>query len=281
MSTRRHRAPVHEEEEHENHERWLITYADMITLLMVLFIVLFAIGQTDLAKFQALKQGLKGAFGGPAKPNPAVDGGSGVLVAGAVLDSPVPQGVGAVGSPAAAREAAAALQQKLAAQHAAAAEQNALRAAEQQIKAALDAKGLGGDVSFRLEARGLVVTVVTDHVLYAVGSATLEPQGQAVLDAVAPAIGSLPNNIAVEGHTDDQPILPGSVYPSNWELSTARATTVLRYLIDTYHLGAARLSASGYADTRPLAPNDNDADRALNRRVEIVVVAANTTNPET
>lgn len=271
MSTKRHRQHAHEEEEHESHERWLITYADMITLLMVLFIVLFAIGQTDLAKFQALKHSLKGALGGPVKPDPVVSGGSGVLVAGSQIDVAVPGGSGSVGAPASAAEAQVALVQKRAAQQAAAAEHSALTSAEQKIQSALAAKGLQRDVTFRLEARGLVVTVVTDHVLYQVGSADLQAAGQAVLDAVAPVIEGLPNHIAIEGHTDDQPILPGSAYPSNWELSTARATTVLRYLIDAYHFDPTRLSASGYADTRPLAPNTSDADRALNRRVEIVV----------
>jgi chemotaxis protein MotB len=270
MSAKRHRHAAHEEEEHENHERWLITYADMITLLMVLFIVLFAIGQTDLAKFQALKHSLKGALGGPVKPNPVVNGGAGLLVAGSQVDG-VPDATGTTPGPASRNEAQVALIQKRAAEQAAAVEHTALTGAEQQIQAALSSKGLQRDVTFRLEARGLVVTVVTDHVLYQVGSAGLQPAGQAVLDAVAPAIERLPNHITIEGHTDDQPILPGGTYPSNWELSTARATTVLRYLIDAYHFDPGRLSASGYADTRPIAPNTSDANRALNRRVEIVV----------
>ena len=83
--------------EHENHERWLITYADMITLLMVLFVVLFSIGQVDLAKFQALKHSLSNSLGGPAKPNPVVTGGAGVLTAGSQISGAVPSGTGSLG----------------------------------------------------------------------------------------------------------------------------------------------------------------------------------------
>ena len=100
----------------------------------------------------------------------------------------------------------------------------------------------------------------------------LEPQGREVLDALSPALAKLPNDIAVEGHTDNQPIIPGGEYASNWELSTARATTVVRYLIDVEHLGPGRLSATGFADTRPLVPNTSPANQAINRRVEIVVL---------
>src|SRR5579863_2910337 len=198
MSAKRVRSP-HHEEEHENTERWLLTYADMITLLMVLFIVLFAIGQTDLAKFNALRHSLATAFGGPVKPNPVVNGGSGVLVAGSEIDGAVPDASGAAGSPAAATQAEVALVQVQQAQDEANAERQTLSTAQTQIESALVTKGLQGDVSFRLESRGLVVTVVTDHVLYDTDSAEIQPAGQAVLDAVAPVLLKLPNDISIEG----------------------------------------------------------------------------------
>jgi chemotaxis protein MotB len=269
MAHRRHKA-VHEEE-HENHERWLITYADMITLLMVLFIVLFSIGQVDLKKFEELKHSLNNSAGGPAKPNPVVEGGSGVLTAGAQIDGATPGGSGSLGAPVASSEAAVALiQQK--SSTAAARERAALEGAAQAIKQALAGRGLQDAVTFREELRGLVVTVVSDNVLYPVGSSVLQPEGQDVLDALGPALAKLPNDISVEGHTDNQPIIPGGQYPSNWELSTARATTVVRYLIDALHLRPSRLSAAGFADTRPLVPNTSPANQAINRRVEIVVL---------
>jgi chemotaxis protein MotB len=272
MAHRRPHAAAHEEE-HENHERWLITYADMITLLMVLFIVLFSIGQVDLAKFEALKHSLANSLGGPAQPNPVVQGGAGVLTAGSQIDGAVPGASGSSGSPVQSSEASVALVREQAKAAAAAAEEQAtLQNAEQTIKQALAGRGLQDAVTFRQELRGLVVTVVTDNVLYKVGSAVLQPEGRGVLDALGPALAKLPNDISVEGHTDNQPIIPGGTYPSNWELSTARATAVVRYLIDVHHLAPDRLSAAGFADTRPLVPNTSPANQALNRRVEIVIL---------
>jgi len=277
MAHRRHKSAAHEEE-HENHERWLITYADMITLLMVLFIVLFSIGQVDLAKFEALKHSLNNSLGGPAKPNPVVPGGSGVLTAGTQIDGAIPGASGSAGAPVSSSEASVALVQQKAA---AAKEQAALQGAEQAIKQALAGKGLSDAVTFRQELRGLVVTVVSDNVLYPVGSAVLEPQGREVLDALGPALANLPNDISVEGHTDNQPIIPGGLYASNWELSTARATAVVRYLIDVHRLNPGRMSATGFADTRPLVPNTSAANQALNRRVEIVVLTLDIPSSQT
>ena len=295
MSHKRHKAAAHDEE-HENHERWLITYADMITLLMVLFIVLFSIGQVDLAKFQALKHSLNNSLGGGiAKPNPVVSGGAGVLVAGTQVSGTVQGGSGAAGAPTDASQAQVALIQIKAGgtgssgsgsssgtgtSAAAQAEQAVLNGAEAKIEQALTNKGLQDTVTFRTDQRGLVVTVVTDNVLYPLDSAVLQPEGRTVLDALATALAGLPNDLSIEGHTDNTPIT-GGPYPTNWELSTARATAVLRYLIDAHHIDPNRLSATGYADTRPLVPNTTEARQALNRRVEIVVLNTQTANTQT
>jgi len=258
MSARRKR---HEEpEEHVSHERWLITYADMITLLMVLFIVLFAIGQTDLKKFEALKNSLNNSTGGK-NPNPAIEGGNGNLDGHEAIDPGL----------AIDKQAALALQEKKDHDAAVKQEQDTLQAAENQIKGELTAHGLGDSVQFKLESRGLIVTVVTDKVLFDVGSADLRPEGREVLDGMAPALARLPNGISIEGHTDDRPI--HGTFATNWELSTARATSVLRYLIDTKSIASNRISAAGYADQRPIAPNDTDAHRTENRRVEVVVLS--------
>ena len=99
-----------------------------------------------------------------------------------------------------------------------------------------------------------------------------EGRFRAILDGMSGALAQLPNDTSIEGHTDDLPI-SGGPFPSNWELSTARATTVLRYLVDAHHLPPNRLSAAGYADQRPLVPNDSPAHRSANRRVEVVVLS--------
>lgn len=252
MAARRKRHEAHEE--HENHERWLITYADMITLLMVLFIVLFAIGQTDLKKFEELKSGLHDSFGsGGSGP---LDGSDAVL-AGATPPAPLPQ-------------------------HGAAAEAETaafVEATRERLAEDLARAGLGDAVRFRREARGLVITIVTDQILFDLGSAALRPEGRAVLDALASSLVPLPNAVAVEGHTDDRP-MRGALHATNWELSTARATAVLRHLAEHGGIVPARLSAAGYADQRPLAPNDSEENRRRNRRVEIVLLTTVTTNEE-
>jgi len=151
-------------------------------------------------------------------------------------------------------------------------ERDTLNTAQQVITSALTPLGLAQEGHFRLEDRGLFATSVSDRVLFDLGSADLRPEGRAILDGMSGALAQLPNDISIEGHTDDLPI-SGGPFPSNWELSTARATTVLRYLVDAHHLPPNRLSAAGYADQRPLVPNDSPEHRSANRRVEVVVLS--------
>jgi chemotaxis protein MotB len=242
------------EEEHDNEERWLLTYADMITLLMVLFIVLFSIGQINLKKFEQLRSGLASSFG--TKQDVVLDGGTGVLDGGP--------------SPLDAEETAQQVLDKQRAAQAAATEQ--LRQAAEEVKKTLAGQGLGDKVTFRFEDRGLVLQIVTDDVLFDLGKADLRPEGRAVLDGLAAALKQVPNGISVEGHTDNRPI-SGFPFASNWELSTYRATSVLRYLVEQKGLDRKRISAAGYGEERPLVPNDTPAHQAQNRRVEIVVLA--------
>src|SRR5438552_983218 len=157
----------HEEhEEHENHERWLITYADMITLLMAFFIMLFAMSQIDLAKFAAFRQGLAGHLG--VKPDPVLDGGTGLT----------DQGNGITDGKNDAAAANLALQEKLQRQSAVKRERQALTKAQEIITAQLTPLGLAQEVHFRLEERGLIVTIVSDRVLFDLGSAGLRPEGR-------------------------------------------------------------------------------------------------------
>jgi chemotaxis protein MotB len=284
---RPHRKKGGHEEEHEaNHERWLLTYADMITLLMVLFIVLFASSTISTIKFAELADGLAKQLGGQSQ---VIPGGTGVLDGGQTTSAD--HGVQTNNPSAPIQAVQEADQQHLQpSQAAAAATQAQLAAAEQQtlagarakIEAALKAKGLEDSVRFTTDSRGLTVSIVTDKLLFNTGQATLQPAGDEVLDAIGPALRLLPNNISVEGHTDNVPI-SGGVFASNWELSAVRATTVLRYLVATDGLQETRMSATGYADTKPLVPNDTAAHRAVNRRVDVVVLSTllNTTAAST
>ncbi|MEP7368999.1 MAG: flagellar motor protein MotB [Dermatophilaceae bacterium] len=260
----------HDDEEGANEERWLLTYADMITLLMVLFIVLFAIGQIDQKKFDKLHDGLSQSFGEAT----ILDGGAGVLDSSSV-QAPAPDDSRA-GQQALERQRQAMLAASRAAdamaQKQAAAKRQEMAVLEASFTTALAKQGLAGSVEFQEgDRRGLVVNIVTDKVLFDLGEATLRPQGTKVLDTLAPLLKKLPNGLVIEGHTDNQPI-SDSRFASNWELSTERATTVLRHLLAD-GVGASKVAAAGYADQRPLKAGNSAASRARNRRVAIVILA--------
>jgi chemotaxis protein MotB len=272
------RAKKHEEEEHENHERWLVSYADMLTLLFALFVVLYSMSQVDVTKFTAFSQGLQEGFGAPVS----------IINDGAAIDAPtdddtplkpvqVAQEAAIDGTAQteaekkAAEQVAAQQAQQTAAEAKAAYDQ--LDRARDSLAAALAAAGQAGAAQFVIDERGLVVHVVSDPVLFAPESAALLPGGATVLDALAPTLAGLPNLIRVEGHANSLPVTRGGPWPSNWELSAIRATTVLRHLTETDGLAEDRISAAGYGSTRPLVPDSDPSYVTVNRRVDIVVAS--------
>ena len=274
-----HRHEEHEEhEEHVNHEAWVIPYADMLTLLMALFLVLFAVGRTDLDKFKKLAESFRNEFGGNSSKAISLGGTGEELVGsggGGILSgdaSSVSTSTSSTLSP-----AEQALDEKEAAQAAAQDAIDSLGGVEQAVQSAADLAGLGDKVGLTIDARGLIVTIVTDQVLFASGSADLEAAGLPILDVVAQALATVPNDISIEGHTDSRPI-SNSRYPSNWELSNSRATSVLQYLLAD-GIDPSRMSAVGHADTMPVADNATPEGAARNRRVEIIVKASVSLDP--
>jgi chemotaxis protein MotB len=271
----RRRHKKHEEEEHENHERWLVSYADMVTLLMCLFIVLFAMSQIDKAKFAQLASGLSESFGAPISALP------GTTPEGSVLDGlpgavdiasalPPEETVDQAEVDKAAAQAALQRSQRVAAEAAKAYED--MTVAEKKIDAALTAAGFADAARYEIDERGLVVHIVADQVLFDAEQAVLRPEGRAILDAVAPTLTGLPNVLRVEGHANHLPVTPGGPWPSNWELSSYRASTVLRYLAGD-GVPEPRMSATGYSSTRPLVPITDPTAITVNRRVDIVVLS--------
>jgi chemotaxis protein MotB len=271
----RKRPKKHEEEEHENHERWLVSYADMVTLLMCLFIVLFAMSQVDKAKFAALASGLSASFGAPITALP------GKTPEGSVLDAlPAPVDLAAGIAPeqkaaqadvdAAASQAAAERAKRIAAEAAGAYDE--LAAARDAINAALTAAGYPDAARYEIDERGLVVHIVADAVLFDAEEAVLRPEGKVILDAAEPTLAALPNMLRVEGHANHLPVTRGGPWPSNWELSAFRATTVLRYLAGD-GLPDVRMYAAGYGSTQPLVPESDPTAITVNRRVDIVVLS--------
>jgi chemotaxis protein MotB len=247
---------------------------------MVLFIVMFAISQVDVHKFAELKEGLTAGFG--ATTNVPISGGSGIQDNDGVVPQPMNMDIGlgiAKGGPSAERKSGSddgktATQSKDAVTQANAIKEiQRLDGIERRIRAALRKHGLENQVRFKVTERGLVVALVSDDVFFESASAALRPRGIAVLEAVAPTIRPLPNDIAVEGHANRLRLTTTDVYPTNWELSAARAAGVVRWLIGNGELSASRLSATGYGSSRPMFPASDPRSISFNRRVDIVLVS--------
>jgi chemotaxis protein MotB len=288
--------------EHENEERWLLTYADMLTLLFALFMVLFSISSVNISKYQVLQQSLKAAFSGSILP-----GGRAIMQSGSestdqhvpataavpsivpLVPTPTSRSSSSTGSAnsAAAKAAQAAkakplstaqLQAALNSMSASVSEQDSFVALQKKLNAYAKAHGFSAQVQTVIERRGLVVRVLTDKLLFDSGQATLQPAGDPLLEELASLLNvDKTHPITVEGNTDNQPIATAQ-FPSNWELSTARATTVVRFLI-AHRVSAERLAAAGYADLHPLSSNATAVGRARNRRVDIVLMRLNPVPP--
>ncbi|MEO6503710.1 MAG: flagellar motor protein MotB [Jatrophihabitantaceae bacterium] len=253
-------------EEHENSERWMVTYADMLTLLLVLFIVLYAISQVNTSKFEQLKSSLASAFDN-GQPS-ILSGGSGIVGGNAAADRADPMTPPLIPPTEQRNQAAAVEQERQAAQR----ETDEFKKIEAAIRASLHKHGLDGHAEFSINERGLVVTVVTDELVFSGNSAVLQPEGNEILNAVAPPLRPVDNRIQVDGHTNQQNVSTAP-YPSGWELSSARASSVVRHLVTHGKISASRLSASGFSDQRPLLPASDPRSITRNRRVEIVVLS--------
>ena len=241
MRTRR----SHGEEAHVNHERWLVSYADFITLLFAFFVVMFSVSQVDERKLGRFSESVKAATldknehpaASLALPAGDLRASSSVTISGV---GPVPDETG-----------------------------SSLRAKIQSRLA--DAIRLGRITIVQTD--GGVVMRLSDKSFFNSGSARVQPQTQDDLKQIADMLKDSKFTVSIEGHTDAIPI-SNVIYRSNWELSSARAASVLTTLVQFGEINPDHLSVVGYADRKPIASNDTDAGRALNRRVEIVVHGA-------
>lgn len=267
------------EEEHVNHERWLVSYSDMITVLMALFIVLFAISQVDQEKYIALRESLSAGFADMGSPS-ILDGTEGTLDGESIKPQTDPAtgtagmvdgdlGLGEQGSnPQAAKPQAVVDAETYAAAQAEAGHLETLR---DQITEVLAQNGLDGAVRFRIDDRGLVMGLVADDVFFAAESAELTETARRVLDIAAPTFVSVTEEISVEGHANTLPVQ--GRYATNWELSSDRATQVLRHLVEADGVPATRIMAVGFGDARPLVPGSDEAAMTQNRRVDLVILS--------
>jgi chemotaxis protein MotB len=262
------------EEEHENHERWLVTYADMVTLLMVLFIVMFAMSQVDQKKFNALKSGLAAGFG---QSTSVLDGSSSILeepgtsIAAPVAPSPLaadlpPKEQAAVAATVAKYDKLRNDRKEATAQT----EAERLTGVKKKLMTALAAKGLADDVRATIDERGLVVSLTSRHIVFEPNVADLSARGREVVDTLAPVLRDLKEPLSIDGHTNQVKVKP-KYFATDWELSAARAVRVLRYLNEAQGLPNSRMTATAYGHERPMIDPSKPGSQRINKRVDIVV----------
>lgn len=232
-------------EEHHVDERWAISYMDMVTVLMCLFIVLFSMSTVDVKKYDELKNSLATGFG-------QVDQGK-IDNAVGVVDK--------TGNPTDQKDSPD-LQ-------AAEKEVDKLAALKAQMNANLTAQGLAGTVSFVIDQRGLTVKLVGSQSYFMPDSPVLQNQTIRILNAISPVIAPIPEEISVEGHCAN--LITG--YASTWELSSARATAVLRNLVEVGGVAGKRIGAVGFGSARQVNNDQTEAEHEENRRVDVVVLS--------
>lgn len=245
------RGKKHEE---EASEAWLLPYSDLMTLLLALFIALFAISQTDQTKLNQLAQAFSAAFniGGPSffdKMGPSVSAQREMMTTDEDAGN------------------AAYIQEN----------QN-LESLKEDLDNYIQQNELQDELSTQLEEEGLMIRI-KEKALFPSGSAELVPESQRIGPIVAGLLAAVPERVLISGHTDTDPINTAE-FPSNWELSSVRAMTFMKYLLSiNENLNPARFSAIGYGEYRPIAPNDTPENKQKNRRVEILIARTLSFNP--
>ena len=238
---------AHRKEEHEEHhdERWLVSYADFITLLMVLFVVLYSMGQVNVEKYKMLAESMRTAFtiGGAAQ---VVD--SQINQAGGTSEDGSSKPIVVPGIPEGPTES---------------------EEVAGQLTSMLSAQNLGNQVSVQTNIEGVLISL-SERLIFKNDQIELPPEAFQVLDTIVEMLRPIDNKVRLVGHTNNVPST-NPVYPTNWELSLARATTVAKYLINS-GIAPERLIISGQGEYAPVFPNDTEEHKGLNARVEIIII---------
>jgi chemotaxis protein MotB len=283
-------------EEHENAERWLLTYADMITLLMVFFIMMYAMSMLDMKKFDKAALGFKQAFGGVGAPG-ILQGGKSVFGSGG-SNPEVPAAILVFESFVKPENKTTSQEITDTTQEVSLPKDTVNEVAESEVdlktvtaEEALKIPGADKElvhiaesildnvkgtedydnVNLSLENRGLIIRIQSEGILFDSGSARVRTEIMPLMDIIAKSFKFYTGMVIIEGHTDNIPINT-LAYPSNWELSTARASSVLKYWLENELIAAQNVMAAGFADAQPRVSNDTEEGRAKNRRVEILVL---------
>jgi chemotaxis protein MotB len=247
-----------EPEKHVNHERWLVSYADFITLLFAVFVVLYAMGQSDKKKVEEIMQSIQNSFGmataGATAPKINVIPSQAVTVIPSLKPEIKISPMGRTRS----------------GQGKSRAEEKDFRQIKSAVEAYLVKQGAQNKVTLEITRRGLIVSL-KEAGFFNSGQANIKPEAYELINTIAEVMTQYNNPLRLEGHTDDVPINTAQ-FPSNWELSTARATNGLKYLLKNFDVDAEKISATGYAEFRPIADNATAEGRAKNRRVDLVML---------
>lgn len=228
-------------------DRWMLSYADFMTLLMIFFVVMYAMSQVDQTKYKQLSRSLSIAMGG------------GKTIIGADNTSSVKDSVKTVDKPNESDESQE--QVKM--------EANKLKQLKKQVDSYLAANGLSQSVSSQIDERGLVVSL-NNTLFFDTGKAEIKTEIQNTLVGIGKMVKQMGNSVRVEGHTDNVPI-SNSEYASNWQLSCARAANVTQFLRDKVGIDPKKLTAVGYGEYRPVNDNSTETNRAKNRKVDIII----------
>jgi len=225
-----------------NTEAWLATYADTITLVLTFFVLLYSYSSIDSVKFKQLSSSLQSVLTGKNDTS--------------ILEYNFEGQVPIVGPP-----------QDMGPQQGG--QQDDMY---NKVKKFVDSNNLKDSVQIKKDTRGIIM-VLKDNILFDIGKADIKTQSKSILDKIGSLLASLPNEVIIEGHTDNVPI-SNYEFASNWELSTQRAVNVLKYFVQNKGMNPKRFQAAGYGEYRPIAPNDTYANRAQNRRVNILISAS-------
>ncbi|MFC0211076.1 flagellar motor protein MotB [Paenibacillus chartarius] len=251
----------------ENHERWLITYADLITLLLVFFVIMYAMSKIDVAKYTVLAQALNFQF---QKADSVMPNGEGVMGQVGKTTADADQNKANPDADNSKTGLTDSDQTKQSQAEQARKEQE-LQELLKQLQAYIGQNQLESQLKAENTERGIAITL-NDLLLFDLGKADLKPAATPVLDKLAAFISTVNAKISIEGHTDNLPLATGNPLIDNWGLSNARSLSVLRHFIYNANIDGNKLVSTGYADTKPVAPNDSNENRQKNRRVEIVVL---------
>ncbi|GBF10456.1 MULTISPECIES: OmpA/MotB family protein [Tepidibacillus] len=236
----------------ENHERWLITYADLITLLMIFFVVMYSMSKLEVQKFDQIAASLSDAFYYSSFVEGT--GKNGITGTGDGQQNKLKENI--------IKNLEDEHQKQL---------EKGLKDLRKKVEQYIKANHLEDSIEMIELPRGIQISL-KEKIFFDLGKAEIKPEARGILDSLAAMFKEIQNPLSIEGHTDNLPIRPGSTYKSNFDLSAARSSSVLHYLIEKHQIKPERLRIVGYGEYQPVYKNDTQEHRQANRRVNIVIL---------